>query len=374
MGPQSPDGTSCPPAWFLPVPTAPGRLCLRPEVPPARKPGGNASDSRGATVRGETGAPRKLGAFWWKGPEDQPRASHRSGWCGCRLPRPQLEATYGWGPAPSWTLHSAPPRGVGRVWMGAVLLDTLLACGHWAPRCLLHTLGAEERAPDRPWDSERPCPRGAAATTNPTSQLEASANLVLGCPGGTCWGSRTHPRPGPTAPVARPGREGGPLGLPVVRPPRCSRSAEHPPRRKSSLRASSASSRSPPADSRPEPSSPRASMGPAAATLRPQTFPGLSEATASVAPGRRPSDSGRCWALRPRAALGPGASDRAEGGAAGGRGRGAGRGPGGAETFQGRPPALRGLAGTGRGGAGPGLPAGAGQGPAAPCLRVRSAG
>lgn len=204
--------------------------------------------------------------------------------------------------------------------------------------------------------------------------LEASANLVLGCPGGTCWGSRTHPRPGPTAPVARPGRERGPLGLPVVRPPWCSRSAEHPPRRKSSLRASSASSRSPPADSRPEPSSPRASMGPAAATLRPQTFPGLSEATASVAPGRRPSDSGRCWALRPRAALGPGASDRAEGGAAGGRGRGAGRGPGGAETFQGRPPALRALAGTGRGGAGPGLPAGAGQGPAAPCLRVRSAG
>lgn len=77
--------------------------------------------------------------------------------------------------------------------MGAVLLDTLLACGHWAPRCLLHTLGAEERAPDRPWDSERPCPRGAAATTNPTSQLSRPQQTW-------CWGAQAG-RAGALAPT-----------------------------------------------------------------------------------------------------------------------------------------------------------------------------
>lgn len=254
-------------------------------------------------------------------------------------------------------------------------MDTLLPCGHWAPRCSLHTLRVKERVPDKPWDSESSWPAWRRHHHRPDITAQSPTQTW-------CWGAQAGragalaptPARGPRVPRPGPDRSEDLRVSQWCALPGAAAHPEHPPRRKSSLRASSASSRSPPADARPEPSSPRASMGPAAAALRPRTLPGPRESTASVAPGRRPSDSGRCWALRPRAALGPGASDRAEGGAGGGRGRGAGRGPGVAETFQGRPPALRALAGTGRGGTGPGLPAGAGQGPAAPCLRVPSAG
>lgn len=208
---------------------------------------------------------------------------------------------------------------------------------------------------------------------------------------GTCWGPCLHARPGPPSPtpcVAKPGKERGPPGLPVqpLKP-------GHPPRRRSSLRARSASSRSPPADSRPGPSSPRASMGPVAWRRgspapnfpaargghgfrgpRPvsELFPALLGAAPAGRPGAR--------SLRPR------------GGRSGGRrGRGAGRGRGSLRRAAGVrwlrasllgdpgcPDATRVAgprrAGTVRGGARPGLPVGAHPGPAASCPALRAAG
>lgn len=94
----------------------------------------------------------------------------------------------------------------------------------------------------------------------------------------------------------------------------------------------------------PAPREPPWVQPPGAGALRLRTFPGPGEATASVAPGRHPSDSRHCWALSLRAAQGPGASGRAEGGAAGGGTAARGGARGVAKTRRGRPPALRALA------------------------------
>lgn len=137
------------------------------------------------------------------------------------------------------------------------------------------------------------------------------------------WGPCSHARrglPSPTTAVAKLGKERGPPGLPGPASPVQALEPRHPPRRRSSLRASSASSRSPPADSRPGPSSPRASMGPVSGSCgsRVPNFPG--------APGWCPSYSLRSWALRPRAA--PGAPSLRPRGGRSGRGAGPRRGAG----------------------------------------------
>lgn len=181
-------------------------------------------------------------------------------------------------------------------------------------------------------------------TTDNTAPGAPALTRCWGAPGGRAGALAPTP-PGPLSPattVAKPGKERGLQDLPVqpLKP-------GHPPRRRSSLRASSASSRSPPADSRPGPSSPRASMGPV--TWRrgspapnspgargghgfrgPRPVSELFPALLGAAPAGRPG----ARSLRPH-----------EGGAAGGRGRGAGRGQGVAETRRGRPPALRAFAG-----------------------------
>lgn len=140
----------------------------------------------------------------------------------------------------------------------------------------------------------------------------------------------------------------------------------------------------------PAPREPPWVQPPGARALRLRTFPGPGEATASVAPGRHPSDSRHCWALSLRAAPGPEppAAPRAERLGAGPR---HGAGPEGSLRLAGgvrqlcapwrgdsRCPyatsSAGGRAGTGRGGAGSGLPAGTGWGLAASCPCAAGAG
>lgn len=278
--------------------------------------------------------------------------------------------------------------------MGAVLLGILLSRGHWAPMVALCTLpkavlgsgglpaGTVQRHDHTP-SNRAPRPRRKLAAGGPRW--------------GNCWGPRTHSRQGPMGPVARPEKERGPLGLGGkggAHPLRCRRSApEHPPRRRSSLRASSASSRSPPADSRPGPSSPRASMGPAARRRRnpaPNFFGvqrghGLSGPRAGVR--STTSAAGRCargppWGQEPRPkrrAERPGGGAAARGGAGGSLRLAPGVRPlctplrGDLWCPDATPSAGR-RARTGRGGAGLGLPAGTSPGSAASCPCAAGAG
>lgn len=173
-------------------------------------------------------------------------------------------------------------------------------------------------------------PHSPAQDLTPNSPApRPGANLLLGAQGRTCWGPRTHSRPVPWAPW--PGRKGArtsgspggasALSIAGARPPSTHLGAGPP-----SAPAAPAAGRHPPTPGwGPAPRAPPWVPPPGAAAIRPRTSSGPSQATASVAPGRRPSCSRSCWALRPRAARGP--QPRPPGGrSAWGRGRGAGRG------------------------------------------------
>lgn len=189
---------------------------------------------------------------------------------GAQTPAPQLGATYRWGAGPpgALPLTLCPRECAGSVW----------ELSFWASSCPVvagrHgcSVIADRVSQTGPGGRRAPGPSG---TTPPphTRQLGSRgppANLLLGRAGGDVRGP-SHPLlPGP-----RPGperREALRLSWRFALPGAAARLA-HPPRRKSSLRASSASSRSPPADSRPGPSSPRAAMS--AAARRPELPRGL---------------------------------------------------------------------------------------------------
>lgn len=180
-------------------------------------------------------------------------------------------------------------------------------------------------------------PHSPAQDHTPNSPApRPGANLLLGAQGRTCWGPRTHSRPVLWAPW--PGRKGArtsgspggasALSIAGARPPSTHLGAGPP-----SAPAAPAAGRHPPTPGwGPAPRAPPWVPPPGAAAIRPRTSSGPSQATASVAPGRRPSCSRSCWALRPGAPAS--AAGRAERLGAGPRG---GAGPGVAET---RPPAL----------------------------------
>lgn len=186
------------------------------------------------------------------------------------------------------------------------------------------------------WDPEGPSLGSTSAATKRQrhSSRGPEASPLLGCSGRDAPAGALAPIPSPRtlAPCLR-GRAGkgrGPLSLHEVALPGAAARPGHPPRRRSSLRASSASSQVAATDSRPGTSSPRATGVPpprrrASPVLN---FPGAQRGLRPQWPGAgvctTPGAAGRCARGPPR---GPGASGRAEAERRG-RDRGAGRGRG----------------------------------------------
>lgn len=183
--------------------------------------------------------------------------------------------------------------------------------------------GLSSQGPSCPW---LPGPQVALRTlpprtTRPTVQSPGPVQTCCWALSG-CWGPRTHSHPVPWVPwpgwkAARtsgsPGGGSALSGAGAGSPPSTHLGAGPP-----SVPAAPAAGRHPPTPGwGPAPRAPPWVPPPGAAAIRPQTSSGPSQATASVAPGRRPSCFPSGWALSPRAARGPSLGP-GEGGALGG--------------------------------------------------------
>lgn len=315
-----------------PFPTVPYGRSPPPRPPPfgscPQKPG-----ERSQLPGAKRCAPRKLGALLQEDPEDPPE-------------RPAEQVLWAQKPDSNWERSAAGvpcalacislPRRARGAWRGL----SSPAPGHRDPRWLSAL--------------SRPEPHAQQSSAQARCKLAAGRSVGAGALEPTPTRSRGS--------LGLAGKPRGPLGLPerICSIRRGRWTPEHPPRRRSSLRASSASSRSPPADSRLGPSSPRASMGPAARRRRnpAPNFLGAQPGHGLSGPGPAsellPERLGAAPAGRPGApASAPGRAGRLGAGPRGGAGPGVAAIPGSASPYAGTrasqtPPEYRPEGGRGR--------------------------